>query len=122
MLSPPLANVAATRHESPSKFLIATKTQPPMLVLRNSAFMSFSASRFTMDRKTCPMMATELHPLKPNGQKKLGCARSNLIHPAVSKHEAPSGVRRWSLLELDTLARSMKACIKKIFFLAREEP
>jgi hypothetical protein len=50
--------------------------------------MSFSVSKFTMDRQTCPMMATELHPLKPNGQKKLGA------HDRISSIQQSPSMKR----------------------------
>jgi hypothetical protein len=40
------------------------------------------------------------------------------LHPAIFRHESPSGVRGQSLPELDTSARSIKTCIKQIFVLA----
>jgi hypothetical protein len=40
------------------------------------------------------------------------------FHPAIFRHESPSGVRGQSLPELDTSARSIKTCIKQIFVLA----
>ena len=45
-----------TSPEAPSKFLIATKSQITIDSPSNSAFMTFSASDYTMD---LPMMATE---------------------------------------------------------------
>jgi hypothetical protein len=47
----PLADAAATRHKSPSKFLIATKTHTTVASPQKSASMSLSASDFTMDCK-----------------------------------------------------------------------
>jgi hypothetical protein len=61
-----------------------------MLVLENSASMSFFASDFTMDRKTCHMMAieTELHQAS---SEKHGYARPNLIWSSKSLGMTHSG-------------------------------
>jgi hypothetical protein len=66
-----------TNHQASS-----SSPQRPLLVIRNSASMSFYAFDFTMDRKTCPMMATD-NKASPRSlwnqtvRKKHGCARPN---------------------------------------------
>jgi hypothetical protein len=60
--------------------------------------------------------------LKLNGQKNMGVHDRISSGPAISKQDMPSGVRRRSLSELDTLARSIRACIKQIFVLTWEKP
>jgi hypothetical protein len=107
------------------------KLESLLLFIRN--LVSFSVSDFTMDCKTCLMVAidnrasqrflwnqmvrkpwmrlTESHLI----QQPL-CMRWLTLRPVEY-----AGCRR-SLLELDTLARSKRAVIKKIFVFAREEP
>jgi hypothetical protein len=46
-----------TNHQA--SFSSPQRLKPPLQVLRNSASMSFSTSDFTMNRKTCHMMATD---------------------------------------------------------------
>jgi hypothetical protein len=52
VLSPPLADAAATRQELPSKFFITSKTQSAITRTHTSAAMTFSASDFTMVLKS----------------------------------------------------------------------
>jgi hypothetical protein len=60
--------------------------------------------------------------LKPDGQKKNIAAHERVSSDlAISRHEAPIGVYRWSLQKLDTPARLMRAGINQTLILAREE-
>jgi hypothetical protein len=60
-------------------------------------------------------------PLKPNGQRKSIGARDRIPpDPAISKHELPSGVCRWSLPKHATV--SMKTCIRHTVVLRERNP
>jgi hypothetical protein len=61
-------------------------------------------------------------PLKPNGQKNMGAHDRIAPDSAISKHETPNRIHRWSLPELDTPAKSIMAGIKWIFILVQGEP
>jgi hypothetical protein len=51
-------------------------------------------------------------------RKSIGAHDRISSDPAISEHEVAMGVCRQSLLELDTLAKSMREGIKMIFVLA----
>jgi hypothetical protein len=91
--------------------------------------MTLYVSDFTMERKIyMSIMATDsrasgISLLKPNcAEKNLGAHDRISSDLAISKHEAPKGVHRLSLPELDTAARSRSARINKVFVLASDGP
>jgi hypothetical protein len=116
VLSPPLADAAATGHESPRKFLIATKNRTIVANPQNSASMSSSSMTLPWTVKDVSIMATDNRALQrflysQMARKNMGAYDQIPSDPANSRHEAPTGVRRWSLPELDTPSRSMRADI-----------
>jgi hypothetical protein len=89
--------------------------------------MSFFTSDFTMNRKTCHMMATDNRELRhapfETKQSENICVHYRIqSDPANFRLDVSMRVRRWSLPEPDTPARSMKSCIERIFNFARERP
>jgi hypothetical protein len=115
-------------HESSNKFLISIKAQTTIASPQNSASMSLSVFDFIMNRKRhVPgwQQTTELHSAPyetKRSEKNMGAHDQIPSDPAISRHEAPSGVHQRSIPKLDTPARSIRASIHQIFVLAREEP
>jgi hypothetical protein len=64
-----------------------------------------------------------MFPMKPNVRKNKGAYDRIPSDPAISIHEVHARWScRWSLLEIDTLIRTMRAFIKQILILAQEKP
>jgi hypothetical protein len=109
----PTFDAAALSQESPRQFHIATKTQTTIATPQILASMTFSPTDFTMERESVPHDANSLQsfasiPQKTNVQRKNTGAHDRIPYDTViSKHEASTGVHRQSLLEYDTLAKSM---------------
>jgi hypothetical protein len=114
--------IRVTHHQA--SFSLPQRLEPPLLVIRNSASMSFSASNFTMDCKTYPMMATNKRALSRSlwnqtVRKKMGMP--DQIPPVKqSPCILPKGVHRRSLSEHNTLASQIDGTsIRQIIILVR---
>jgi hypothetical protein len=112
-----------TNHQA--SFLSPQRPESPLLVIRNLASMSFSAltAPWIVRRVICAMMATDnralLHSLWNQMVRKNMGVHDEYHMIQQSWGMSPKGVRRRSLPEHNTPAKSMGAGIRQIIILAR---